>query len=63
MKCPICEKTVGARPENAAFPFCSDRCRMADLGKWLNEDYKIPGPPADVDAPLPADKSDDDEES
>jgi endogenous inhibitor of DNA gyrase (YacG/DUF329 family) len=24
-------------------PFCSERCRMADLGRWLSEDYRVPG--------------------
>jgi uncharacterized protein len=27
----------------ATRPFCSDRCRMADLGRWLSEDYRVPG--------------------
>ena len=26
----------------AARPFCSDRCRLADLGRWLSEDYRVP---------------------
>jgi len=43
MKCPICKKEVvlGA-PE---FPFCSERCRLIDLGKWASGEYVIPGPP------------------
>jgi len=24
-------------------PFCSERCKMADLGRWLNENYRVPG--------------------
>jgi endogenous inhibitor of DNA gyrase (YacG/DUF329 family) len=31
---------------NRAFPFCSPRCKLLDLGKWLDEDYRIPGPRA-----------------
>jgi endogenous inhibitor of DNA gyrase (YacG/DUF329 family) len=27
----------------ATRPFCSDRCRLADLGRWLSEDYRVPG--------------------
>jgi endogenous inhibitor of DNA gyrase (YacG/DUF329 family) len=27
----------------ACRPFCSERCRMADLGRWLSEDYRVPG--------------------
>jgi endogenous inhibitor of DNA gyrase (YacG/DUF329 family) len=44
--CPICGKPAPPRPENRAFPFCSERCRLLDLGKWLGGDYRIPGPPA-----------------
>jgi len=29
------------------FPFCSERCRLIDLGKWLDEEHRIPGPPAE----------------
>ena len=37
-------------------PFCSERCRMADLGRWLRGDYRIPGSrsdetPGDLDGP------------
>ena len=42
--CPICKKPVLPRAENRAFPFCSDRCRLVDLAKWLGEEYRIPGP-------------------
>jgi hypothetical protein len=39
-ECPTCGQAV--EPEgNRSFPFCSPRCRMADLGKWMNEDYRI----------------------
>jgi hypothetical protein len=34
-----------ARP-NKLFPFCSERCHLVDLGRWLGEDYRIAGPPA-----------------
>ena len=44
MKCPICKKSVadeGAdRP--AAYPFCSERCKLIDLGRWLDGKYQIP---------------------
>jgi endogenous inhibitor of DNA gyrase (YacG/DUF329 family) len=30
-------------------PFCSERCRMADLGRWLREDYRVAGADMDVD--------------
>jgi endogenous inhibitor of DNA gyrase (YacG/DUF329 family) len=40
--CTICGRVVtydGRTP--ATYPFCSQRCRMVDLGKWLNEQYTI----------------------
>ncbi|MBC7174032.1 MAG: DNA gyrase inhibitor YacG [Polyangiaceae bacterium] len=40
--CPICAKQAASRAENSAFPFCSPRCRLVDLGKWLGEDYRLP---------------------
>ena len=40
--CPTCAKPVKPREDNPRFPFCSERCRMADLGRWLNEEYRIP---------------------
>ena len=43
--CPICKNTVTAGNEN--FPFCSDRCRVIDLGKWASGDYKISSPVLD----------------
>ena len=42
--CPICKKPVevvgGQRPR--AFPFCSDRCKLIDLGRWLGGKYQVP---------------------
>ncbi|MDX2015348.1 MAG: DNA gyrase inhibitor YacG [Myxococcaceae bacterium] len=40
--CPTCEKPVTRPPENRSFPFCSERCRAIDLGKWLGEEFRIP---------------------
>ncbi len=45
-RCPVCRKPAAPRAENRAHPFCSDRCRLLDLGKWLGEAYRIPGPRA-----------------
>ena len=41
MNCPICRKKVAR--ENPDFPFCSERCRIIDLGNWASEKYVIPG--------------------
>jgi endogenous inhibitor of DNA gyrase (YacG/DUF329 family) len=36
------------KPANQAnAPFCSQGCRDRDLLKWLGDDYRVPGPPAD----------------
>ena len=45
-ECPICERPSVARPQNHAFPFCSPRCKQVDLGRWLDEKYRIPVSPA-----------------
>jgi len=41
-RCPICKKEVA--PASADFPFCSERCRLIDLGNWAAEKYVIPSP-------------------
>jgi endogenous inhibitor of DNA gyrase (YacG/DUF329 family) len=41
--CPICSKPADFFAEPVG-PFCSNRCKMIDLGKWLNEDYRITEP-------------------
>ena len=47
-KCPVCGRAAAPRAANPTFPFCSDRCRLIDLGKWLGEEYRIPaGRPGD----------------
>lgn len=43
--CPICAAEVVPRSANKAFPFCNARCKSIDLGKWLNEDYRVPATP------------------
>jgi endogenous inhibitor of DNA gyrase (YacG/DUF329 family) len=47
--CPICKKRVLPRAENPAFPFCSPRCKQVELGKWLNEEYRVPTEEDDED--------------
>ena len=43
--CPIC-KAPTAKATHADFPFCSERCRLVDLGRWFAEDYRVEGKPA-----------------
>jgi len=40
-KCIICEKECDTLVKNEFFPFCSARCRLIDLGRWLGEEYFI----------------------
>ena len=39
VRCPRCRKPVSSGGEH--FPFCSDRCRLLDLGSWFAEDYRV----------------------
>jgi len=42
IRCPICKKEVA--PGSPEFPFCSERCRIVDLGNWASEKYVISTP-------------------
>ena len=44
--CPTCNKPNTWQPDNAFRPFCSDRCKLIDLGEWAEEGRRIPGEPA-----------------
>lgn len=41
--CPTCGKSVPWTPESHWRPFCSERCKLIDLGEWLDESRRIPG--------------------
>lgn len=56
-RCPICRNTA-VKDGNKFWPLCSERCHLVDLGKWLGEEYRVPGDP-DPDA-LPEPSPDDD---
>jgi endogenous inhibitor of DNA gyrase (YacG/DUF329 family) len=51
LSCPTCKKPV--QRENADFPFCSERCRLIDLGKWASGEYVISSPVRDVSDSVP----------
>lgn len=42
VKCPTCRRAVAWSDASAYRPFCSDRCRLIDLGAWLSEKHAIP---------------------
>jgi endogenous inhibitor of DNA gyrase (YacG/DUF329 family) len=44
--CPVC-KNITTWEENPFRPFCSERCKLIDLGAWASEEYGIPGKPED----------------
>jgi endogenous inhibitor of DNA gyrase (YacG/DUF329 family) len=49
VKCPTCKASVIKDAGNAKlYPFCSERCHLVDLGRWLGEEYRIP----DKDTPV-----------
>jgi endogenous inhibitor of DNA gyrase (YacG/DUF329 family) len=57
MRCPICKSPVsddneGARPRT--YPFCSERCKLIDLGRWLDGKYQIPAVEDDQDESDPS---------
>jgi len=53
--CPICGKPVDVPDESvptdtlSPFPFCSERCKLIDLGRWLDGKYQIPSVEEDED--------------
>lgn len=47
--CAICRRPA-VKDGNKFWPLCSERCSMADLGKWLAEDYRVPADPDPDDA-------------
>jgi hypothetical protein len=47
LRCPTCKMLV--RHSDEDFPFCSDRCRKIDLGKWAMGVYKVSSPVLDPD--------------
>lgn len=47
LKCPNCKQAV--MTTSADFPFCSERCRLVDLGKWASGRYVVSSPVLDID--------------
>jgi endogenous inhibitor of DNA gyrase (YacG/DUF329 family) len=52
VRCPICDRLLegGRSSDRPAYPFCSERCRLIDLGRWLGERYCLT-PEAEGDPP------------
>ena len=45
-RCPTCQKPfeIERLADLASFPFCTDRCKLVDLGRWIDGVHAIPGP-------------------
>ena len=61
VKCPTCKKAV--KRDAPDFPFCSDRCRLIDLGKWASGQYVISSPVTDAEELIQEGGPEDEEES
>jgi uncharacterized protein len=49
VKCPNCRRAVLWTTDNLFKPFCSERCKLIDLGEWANEEKRIPSDPIDIE--------------
>lgn len=47
VRCPTCQRAVEWSERSPFRPFCSERCKMVDLGAWFAEEHKVPGEPVD----------------
>ena len=50
VRCPGCGGESVYAASNPSRPFCSERCRNADLGAWASEGYRVPAQPSPEDA-------------
>jgi endogenous inhibitor of DNA gyrase (YacG/DUF329 family) len=51
VKCPICQKPVPWTEDQKFRPFCSERCKLIDLGEWASGSYAIPSDSSDAESP------------
>ena len=56
LRCPACKKSV--KSTDSDFPFCSERCRLIDLGKWASGQYVVSSPVRDTSDALEEDAGD-----
>ena len=55
-RCPQCGAET-SWDNNPFRPFCCERCKLIDLGNWLGERYRVPGPPSGDESPSNDDPS------
>ena len=51
--CPACGTRTAYAATNRWRPFCSERCRLTDLGAWASESYRIAAVPGEDEAAEP----------
>lgn len=56
MRCPVCKREFESTT-SPALPFCSERCRTIDMGRWLGEVYQLPTVPDPEADEMPDDES------
>ncbi len=61
-RCPACHRRIVVSDVQAGqrlkfFPFCCERCKLIDLGAWLDGDYRIPARPDDPPDEVPTDET------
>jgi len=61
LRCPTCKKPV--KSQDSEFPFCSERCRLIDLGKWASGAYVISSPVQDTSEGVEGSSGEPDENS
>jgi uncharacterized protein len=59
LRCPICKKSV--KSSDPEFPFCSERCRIVDLGKWSSGAYVVTSPVRDTSEAVEEEQRDESE--
>jgi endogenous inhibitor of DNA gyrase (YacG/DUF329 family) len=57
LRCPTCKQPIKTKGED--FPFCSERCRLIDLGKWASGGYVISSPVEDISDSIRENQPDD----
>jgi uncharacterized protein len=57
VKCPTCRRPVEWTPDSVYRPFCSERCRLIDLGAWFSEERRIPDESPDATGETPPDSA------
>ena len=50
VECPTCRRRTRFAPDNPWRPFCSERCRMIDLGAWASEKFRVAAEAPDDEA-------------